>query len=283
VQIALRLVRESDSISRSSDSFCLNASRIAPSSACEFEAGFGPHPFMLSLMFLMLPSVYQTPIPAVAFSQPLLTANLSVLILVYHPLGSIAWFILGGFLSLRNGSFSLNLWPGIFPRILIPPSVQWSGLVSGLNSTEVFAGSFPLFLLIPLGVCHRSCLWGVEWFGFHLSSIRCINSRAFCLQSVLRGLQLVQLAIGICSAFVVSLVRSLIDFTLWFSCKHRITLEFVLRCLFLAKGWKAGISSLRFVGTLIRDIVALYFCAASIISFVDLVSFSDLILTGHIW
>jgi len=37
VQIALRLVRESDSI-LSSDSFCLNASRIAPSSAREFEA-----------------------------------------------------------------------------------------------------------------------------------------------------------------------------------------------------------------------------------------------------
>ena len=75
MQIALRLVRESDSISRSSDSFCLKASRIAPSSAHEFEAGLGPLPFMLSLMFLALPSAYQTPIPAVAFSHPLLTCN----------------------------------------------------------------------------------------------------------------------------------------------------------------------------------------------------------------
>jgi len=106
---------ESDSISKSSDSFCLSASRIALSSAREFEGGIDPCPFMLSLMFRALPSAYQTPIPAVAFSHPLLTADPSVLILVCHPLGSITGFILGGALPLRKGSLSFDLCPGNVP------------------------------------------------------------------------------------------------------------------------------------------------------------------------
>ena len=84
VHIALRLVRESDSISRSSDSFRLNASRIAPSSAREFEAGFVSCPVILSLIFRTLPSAYHTPIPAVAFSHPLLTADPSVAPLIFE-------------------------------------------------------------------------------------------------------------------------------------------------------------------------------------------------------
>ena len=124
VHIALRLVRESDSISRSSNSFRLSASRIAPSSAREFEAGFVSCPVMLSLIFLALPSAYHTPIPAIAFSHPLLTADPSVLIVVCHPLGSIVGFILGGSLLLMNGSLSFDLWPGILPEILIPPRMQ---------------------------------------------------------------------------------------------------------------------------------------------------------------
>ena len=44
LQIALKLVRESDSISRSSTSFCLSASGIAPSSALEFEAVLASSP-----------------------------------------------------------------------------------------------------------------------------------------------------------------------------------------------------------------------------------------------
>jgi hypothetical protein len=48
--MALRLVSESDSITRSSSSFCLSASRIAPNSALELDAIFAPCVFSLSAM-----------------------------------------------------------------------------------------------------------------------------------------------------------------------------------------------------------------------------------------
>src|SRR5258706_12243129 len=59
LHIALTLDSESDSISRSLISFCFSASRIAQSSALEFEAGFSTWLVILKEIFLALPSSYQ--------------------------------------------------------------------------------------------------------------------------------------------------------------------------------------------------------------------------------
>src|SRR5258708_38816560 len=85
MQIDLRLVKVFNSIIRSSVSFCLSASRIAPSLALEFDAS--PVSLVINLreIFLSLSSVYQTPTPAVAFSQQFFTAKPSVLIMVVLP------------------------------------------------------------------------------------------------------------------------------------------------------------------------------------------------------
>src|SRR5258706_10402028 len=78
LQIAFRLDSESDSITRLSISFCLSASRIAPNSALELDAYSLPCVSNFSAMFQLLPSVYHTPIPVVAFSHPFWIADLSV-------------------------------------------------------------------------------------------------------------------------------------------------------------------------------------------------------------
>ena len=150
LHIALKLDRASDSISRSSVSFRLSASRIAPSSALELEAAFPSGHLSLRAIFLVHPSLYHTPIAAAAFSHPLRIAEPSVLI-VANPPQLIKLFSLAGSLSLWNGSNLLDLCPAILPNTLIPPSKLCSVLVSALS------GSVPPFLLILLGVCHRSC------------------------------------------------------------------------------------------------------------------------------
>jgi hypothetical protein len=149
--MALRLVTESDSIVRSSLSFCLRASSIAPSSARELDAVLGPLPSSFSAMFRSLPFAYQTPMPADAFSHPFFVADPSVLIVVCLPLGVILPSILAGVLSLW-GSLALDLCPGMFPSILIPPSRLCVDLGSGLYRTGADAGSRPLCLLILWGV-----------------------------------------------------------------------------------------------------------------------------------
>ena len=132
LHIALRLVKESDSISRPSLSFCLSASRIAPSSALELEANLKPVFSSLIFMFLLLLSLYHTPIPADAFSHPFFIADPPVLIFVNRPDGSIHSFIFGSSLRGWNGSFFLDLCPSTFPSVLILPIIPCFGLVSGL-------------------------------------------------------------------------------------------------------------------------------------------------------
>src|SRR5258708_35837028 len=85
MQIDLRLVKVFNSIIRSSVSFCLSASRIAPSLALEFDAT--PISLVINLreIFLSLSSVYQTSTPCVAFSQQFFTAKPSALIVVVLP------------------------------------------------------------------------------------------------------------------------------------------------------------------------------------------------------
>jgi len=61
-------------------------------------------------MFRLLPSAYQTPMPAVAL--PLLMAGPSVLIFAMPPPGSMSFLILAGLFSLRNGSIAFDLCPG---------------------------------------------------------------------------------------------------------------------------------------------------------------------------
>jgi len=160
VHIAFRLVSESDSISKSSVSFCLSASSMAASSARELDAILDSSFVNFIAMFRLLPSGYHTPMPAVAFSQPLFTAEPSVLIFAKPPPGSMSFLVLAGLLSLRNGSPSFDLCPGIFPKILIPPSRQCVDLVSGLkghlfsplNRGALLAGG----LVVQVAAVHRS-------------------------------------------------------------------------------------------------------------------------------
>jgi len=139
VHIALRLVNESDSISRSSVSFCLSTSRIAPSSARELDTTLSPWLSILSLIFLLLPSAYQAPIPADAFSQPLRTAEPSVLTVARPPVSSISLFTLAGSLSLRNGS---SAFPYIFYH---SDSHIGRGSWGSVHFLLLFALSHPLF------------------------------------------------------------------------------------------------------------------------------------------
>jgi len=60
-------------------------------------------------MFRPLPSAYQTPMPAAAFSQSLFTADPSVVIFARPPPGSMSFFILAGLFSLLNGSLAFDL------------------------------------------------------------------------------------------------------------------------------------------------------------------------------
>src|SRR6266404_7026485 len=108
-------------------------------------------------MFLSLLSAYQTPIPAVAFSHLFLKAEPSVLMVIELPLGSSSLSILARFLSGRNVSLFLDLWPGLFPRILMLPSTPCFDLMSGLKMTWPVLGSAFLLFLILCGVCHRLC------------------------------------------------------------------------------------------------------------------------------
>ena len=121
---------------------------MAASSARELDAILDSWFVNFIAMFRLLPSAYHTPMPAVAFSQPLFTAEPSVLIFAKPPPGSMSFLVLAGLLSLRNGSPSFDLCPGIFPKILIPPSRQCVDLVSGLNVISEYCGSLFLFLLI---------------------------------------------------------------------------------------------------------------------------------------
>ena len=72
----------------------------------------------LIFMFLLLPSLYHTPIPADAFSHSLFIADALVLIFVNSPDGSIASAIFGSSLRGWNGSFFLDLCPSTFPVFL---------------------------------------------------------------------------------------------------------------------------------------------------------------------
>jgi len=115
MHIALRLVSESDSISRSSVSFCLSTSRIAPSSAQELDAILSP--------WLSSPSLIDV---SPAF----------ISIPAHPPVGSISLFTLAGSLSLRKGSLAFDLCPGNLPKILMPSSRLCVDLVSGLYNTS---------------------------------------------------------------------------------------------------------------------------------------------------
>jgi len=97
VQIALSLVRESDSITRSSVSSCLSASRVAPSYA--WELGVVPVVAILILIFPSLPSAYHTLIPAAVLSHPFMVAVLPVPVILVLPFGSNLSSILVGFFS----------------------------------------------------------------------------------------------------------------------------------------------------------------------------------------
>ena len=84
------------------------------------------------MIFLLLLSLYHTPIPPSAFSHLLLVADPSVLTVTWHRLGIGSVFILAGGLSSWYGSLFFDLCPGIFLDILIPLSRLWFALVSGL-------------------------------------------------------------------------------------------------------------------------------------------------------
>jgi len=157
VQIALRLERESDTISSSSSTFCRSACRIAPSSALEFEIVISLWLTNLRDIFLLLLSSYQTPMPADAFSHHFRIVEPSVLILEILLICSICCTILAGFFGLACASLSFDLCPGVLPRILMLPNRQCLDLVSGLYRTFVVNGSAFLYFSILLLVCHKSC------------------------------------------------------------------------------------------------------------------------------
>ena len=78
-------------------------------------------------------------------------------------------------------------------------------------------------------------------------------------------------------------MRSVLVLAFWVFCKQLMTFDLVWRFLFFVNGWKAGIFSLRFDGALISEFSALYFCAASTISFSEFGSFPDRILISRVW
>ena len=120
---------------------------MAPNSAHKLDAILDSWFFSFIVMFRLLLSAYQTPMPAVVFSHPFFMAEPLVLIFARSPPGSMSFLILVGLLSLWNRSLSLDLWPGIFLKILIPPSVQCADLVSGLNVTVSIGGLYFCFFL----------------------------------------------------------------------------------------------------------------------------------------
>lgn len=78
---------------------------------------------------------YHTPIPAIAFSHPFLIVDPSVLMAIDPPLRATASSVLARFLSRRKGSLFVELWPGLLPKILIPPSMLCFDLLTGLYIT----------------------------------------------------------------------------------------------------------------------------------------------------
>ena len=128
--------------------------------------------------------------------------------------------------------------------------------------------------IVTLGVSLSAC---------HSSLIRFISSFAFSRQPRFPDLLPLPLqAIGASTEDI--LMRSATVLALLVFCKQLMTFDLVWRFLFFANGWwKAGIFSLRFDGALITEILALYLCAASTISFSEFGSFSDRILIGHVW
>ena len=141
LHIAFRLESKSDSIIRSSVSFCLSASSIAPSSALEFDACSFPWDGSFSTMFHLFPLAYYMLIPALVFSHLLWTADPSVFIVTWMRLEFIASFIFAGGFSGWYWSLFLDLCPCVFPKILILPRMSWFILVSGLYRTDKRAGS----------------------------------------------------------------------------------------------------------------------------------------------
>ena len=120
VRTALRLVRECNSISRSSVSFYLSVSRIAPSSVLELDAISPPWLMICSDISCLLLSEYHTPMPAFAFSQPMLIADPSVLITAHPLLRSGLSSILAGSSPLGKGPFLSICGQGTFQRSLSP-------------------------------------------------------------------------------------------------------------------------------------------------------------------
>src|SRR5258706_5910862 len=139
--------------------------------------------------------------------------------------------ILSGSFSGRYRSLLVDLCPCAFPNILIPPSVSCVVLVSGLYRTDVIIRFAFVFFLILQGVCHRSCLWGVSLFGFHLSLTLFSSSLALFLQSLFRCSLPLH---GVWLAVADILIRSPIVLALWLSCKHFMVFDLVRKFLFFA-------------------------------------------------
>jgi len=124
--------------------------------------------------------------------------------------------------SSRYGSLFLDLCPCIFLNILDPPSMSCVVLVSGLYRTDVIIRTAFMFLSILQG-CAIGCVFG----GYLYSGSRCL-----CLAILWFFLSTVAVTIFIASADI--LIRSLIVFALWVSCKHFIVIVLVCRFLFFA-------------------------------------------------
>ena len=170
MHIALRLDNEPDSITRSSSSFRLSASSIALSSALELEVGWFCWFSSFSAMFRLLPSAYQTPIPADAFSHPFFPADPSVFIVIWHRgLGPSSCLFLLEVSLVERGLVSWICVLALYQIFLSLPVGHESFSCLGCIALMFSSGLLSCFVQFS-GVCTRGYVFGGSpyWGSSHL-------------------------------------------------------------------------------------------------------------------